>query len=60
MGFPKLLAVYLAQWDLDDMENLGKSFLFSLCVYMLKRAGSLTEIPPFKGEISLSGMNRNP
>ena len=38
----------------------GKSFLFSLCVNMIKRAGSLTEISPLKGEISVSGMNRNP
>ena len=27
---------------------------------MSKRAGSLTEISPLKGEISVSGMNRNP
>ena len=38
----------------------GKSFLFSLCVYMTKRTGLLTEISPLKGNISVSGMNRNP
>ena len=38
----------------------GKSFLFTLFVYMIKCAGSLTETSPLKGEISVSGMNRNP
>ena len=27
---------------------------------MIKRAGSLTKISPLKGEISVSGKNRNP
>ena len=27
---------------------------------MIKRAGSLTELSPLKGEISVNGMNRNP
>ena len=27
---------------------------------MIKRAGSRTKISPLKGEISVSGMNRNP
>ena len=37
-----------------------KSFLFSFCVYMIKRAGSLTEILPLRGKILVSRMNRNP
>ena len=37
----------------------GKSFLFSLCVYMIKRADSLIDISPLKGEILVSRMNRN-
>ena len=50
------LVGYLAHRDLGDMENLS----YFDCVYMIKRAGSLTEITPLKGEIPVSGMNRNP
>ena len=50
------LAGYLAHRDLGDVENL---YYFHF-VHMIKRAGSLTENSPLKGEISVSGMNRNP
>ena len=43
-----------------DYSVTWKIFLIFTCVYMIKCAGSLTEISPLKTEISVSGMNRNP